>query len=229
MPSDSISSGTRACSRCRQKKVHCGREVPSCRTCEKVGVSCSYPSTNARYAVSRIRSCTECRRQRLGCNRKRPCSSCASSGVECLYTNAENLGDELTRESEAGGLSSHELTDPQYPSVTVTDTNPVPDLQNQSILLASDPFPANVTPLHPSIPQIWLLWHTYLENVDPLYKILHAPSFERMLLRGIQDLQSMNPDVETLLFAVYFAGIVSSTEEDCLHKFKEPKLVLLKR
>jgi hypothetical protein len=232
MPFESISSGARACSRCRRKKVHCGREVPSCRACEEASVNCSYPSTNARYAVSRVRSCTECRRQRARCDKKRPCSSCMSSRVECLYTNAENLGADGAGEPEAGGASAislPELTDPQHPAATVTRTTSAPDFRTPSILLSSDLFPAVVTSLHPSIPQIWLLWHIYSENVDPLYKIFHAPSFERELLRGVQDLRAMNADVETLLFAVYFAGIVSLTNEDCLDKFDETKLVLLKR
>lgn len=222
-------SGTRPCSRCRQKKVCCGREVPSCRACEKVGVNCSYPSTNTRYAVSRMRSCNECRQQKMKCDRKRPCSSCASSGIECLYTNVENPGAEQAGESEADGLSSNEATHPQYIAATLVDKTSVTDVRNQSTLLASDLFSTSVTLLHPSVPQIWLLWHTYLRNVDPLYKILHAPSFERLLLRGVQDVQTLNANVETLLFAVYFAGIVSSTNEDCLAKFNETKLVLLNR
>jgi hypothetical protein len=155
-----------------------------------------------------------------------------SSGVECLYTNTENLGANGAGEPEAGevlAIPLHELSSPQRPAATVTNTIFAPDFRNPSVLLASDPFPADVTLLHPSIPQIWLLWHTYSENVDPLYKIFHAPSFERQLLRGVQDLQAVNADVETLLFAVYFAGIVSLTNEDCLDKFNEARIVLLKR
>jgi hypothetical protein len=212
MSSISPSNGTRACAQCRRKKMRC-----------------DHPSTKARYSVSRVRSCIECRRHRAKCDRKRPCSSCTSSGVECLYTNAEIRVAHGAEIPEASAISPNESTDLRRPSTTVTETDSAHGFRRPIILLASDPLSADVTPLHPSIPQIWLLWHTYLEDVDPLYKIFHAPSFEKKLLHGVQDLQALNGDVETLLFAVYFAGIVSLTNDDCLDKFNEAKLVLLKR
>jgi hypothetical protein len=134
-------------------------------------------------------------------------------------------GEEEPETGELSALSAHETTGPDSLAATFkASDSPYP-----SVLLASDPFPINVTQMHPSIPQIWLLWHAYLENVDPLYKIFHAPSCQVELLRVVQNLQAINADVETLLFAVYFAAIGSLTYEDCMHKFKEEKLVLLKR
>lgn len=70
----------------------------------------------------------------------------------------------------------------------------------------------------------------YTENVDPLYKIFHAPSFRKELLNvAVHDLQEIDGDIETLLFAVYFAATVTLTNEEWMDKFKERKIVLLKR
>jgi hypothetical protein len=228
MPLGPTAGAAHPCSRCRRRKIHCGRQLPSCRTCEQASDNCSYPSSNARYTVNRVRSCTECRRQRARCDRKRPCTSCISSQVECRYTDTESMradGEEEPETGEPSALSSHETTGPDSSAATFKAS----DSLYPSVLLASDPFPINITPMHPSIPQIWLLWHAYLENVDPLYKLFHAPSCQVELLRVVQNLQAINADVETLLFAVYFAAIGSLTYEDCMHKFKEEKLVLLKR
>lgn len=218
---------TKACSQCRRKKVLCGREEPSCEACQKTSVDCDYPTTTARYGVSRVRSCIACRRQRARCDRKNPCSSCTKSGVECRYTDArassvdERVGDQAQEQL-------HQRTGPtQESSLTGTDTNS--SSADKSIFLAYDPFSADVKSLHPSIPQIWLLWHTFLQNVDPLYKIFHAPSFERQLLQEVQSFPEINEDVETLLFAVYFAAIVSLVDEECVKKLKGTKMVLLKR
>ncbi|KAF2431990.1 hypothetical protein EJ08DRAFT_158710 [Tothia fuscella] len=225
--SSSNANGARACCRCREKKIHCGREKPSCKACDSFGVNCAYPSTNDRYAVSRVRSCIECRRQRAKCDRKRPCSSCVTSKVKCIYTAASVGGGESTAESDSGAVGTNAF---QNLITTTTNRTYSPDNLNPAILLGSDAHPAIVTPLHPSNPaQIWMLWHIYMKNVDSLYKIFHAPSFEKQLFRGVQNLQTIDADVETLLFAVYFAAITSVTNEDCQDRFSESKIVLLKR
>lgn len=105
-------------------------------------------------------------------------------------------------------------------------------IQYPSTLLENDPdsISIDVKPPHPTVPQIWVLWTVYTENVDPLYKIFHVPSFHKQLLKAVQeDLQDMDADAETLLFAVYFAATVSLTEEECLEKFNEKRILSLKR
>jgi hypothetical protein len=83
--------------------------------------------------------------------------------------------------------------------------------------------------LHPPLIQIWTLWHLFVENVDPLLKIFHAPSFNRQILHVVQDLDSMDAGAETLLFSVFHAAIISITDEECLQVLKEPRVELLER
>lgn len=221
-----------ACLTCRQKKIHCDRRSPACSPCSKNGLDCSYPLTNSRYIVSRERSCKECRRRRAKCDRKRPCSSCAITGVDCVYAAAEKLDHENDIARISGGTatsSSPSRRDNSVPANTssAVDQNRLPVYP--SILLGNDPMSVNLTELHPTIAHIWLLWHSFTENVEPLFKLFHAPSIHKQLLLAVQDLGSIDGDLETLVFAIYFAAIVVQDDGECLIKFRQSKIDLLKK
>jgi hypothetical protein len=98
-----------------------------------------------------------------------------------------------------------------------------------SVLLGNDLEPINLTKLHPSLAQTWMLWHVFVENVDPLFKIFHAPSLQKQILSAAQDIDSIDGDLETLLFAVYFAATVVQDDAECVSKYKQPKMDLLQR
>lgn len=63
--------------------------------------------------------------------------------------------------------------------------------------------------LHPPEARIFTLWQLYLENVDPLLKLLHVPTNQRQLLRASTHLDNIPPPVEALMFAIYFAAVTS--------------------
>jgi hypothetical protein len=221
-----------ACSSCHEKRILCDRQLPSCNSCTKTALNCTYPATNSRYAARRFQSCQECRRRRIKCDKKRPCGSCVITEVGCVY------GAVRTIDSQSS-ISP-------IPRITVTDPVPVPGENAYStpirsatdevrlpvypsLLLGNDLEPTNLTELHPSIAQIWLLWHVFVENVDPLFKLFHAPSLQKQLLLAAQDMDSIEADLETLLFAVYFAATVVQDDAECISKYKQPKMDLLKR
>jgi Fungal Zn(2)-Cys(6) binuclear cluster domain len=221
-----------ACLTCRQKKIHCDRRSPSCSPCSKNGLDCSYPPTNSRYVVRRERSCKECRRRRAKCDRKRPCGSCAITRVDCVYTTAERRDHENDLPRISGGTANGSSISRRDNSVSTNTSSAVdqggPPLY-PSMLLGNDPMPVNLTELHPTIAHIWLLWHCFIENVEPLFKLFHAPSIHKQLLFAVQDLGSIDGDLETLIFAVYFAAIVVQDDGECLVNFGRSKMELLKR
>lgn len=71
--------------------------------------------------------------------------------------------------------------------------------------------------------------HLYVENVDPLVKLFHARSFHQQFLNVVGNWDALDLDTETLLFAIYFAVIVSLSNEDCLDRLKGSKVELLER
>lgn len=63
--------------------------------------------------------------------------------------------------------------------------------------------------LHPPEARIFSLWQIYLENVDPLLKLLHVPTTQRQVLRASSHLDNIPPPVEALMFAIYYAAVTS--------------------
>lgn len=67
----------------------------------------------------------------------------------------------------------------------------------------------NLQKCHPLPSHATFLWSVYLENVDPLLKIIHVPTMEAILREARRNPEKLAPGQETLVFAVYFAAIVS--------------------
>ena len=93
----------------------------------------------------------------------------------------------------------------------------------------STPSSESITDLHPSPVQIFRLWQTFIDNVNPLVKIFHAPSIQQQVLEASGDLENVPKGMEALMFAIYATAIVSLSEVDCVSMFGEDKQVLLAR
>lgn len=87
----------------------------------------------------------------------------------------------------------------------------------------------SVTALHPGPVEIFKLWQCYIENVNPLIKILHVPSTQKDLLSHSGDLTNIPKSMEALMFAIYSMAITSLENDQCLSTFGEPKDELLPR
>lgn len=83
--------------------------------------------------------------------------------------------------------------------------------------------------LHPSPVHIFRLWQTYLDNVNPLTKLFHAPSIQQQLLEATANLENLPKGLEALMFGIYAMAIASLKDDECQKAFGEGKLVLLSR
>ena len=69
--------------------------------------------------------------------------------------------------------------------------------------------------LLPSVSQSQLLWQTYLENVDPFFKILHPPTVSKLIQQSMGKFSFLGDTrVEALLFALCLAAVTTFSEED---------------
>lgn len=75
--------------------------------------------------------------------------------------------------------------------------------------MSTAPEPGGLGHLHPSEAKVFNLWQIYLENVDPLLKLLHVPTTQRQLLRATGHLDAIPPPMEALMFAIYYAAVTS--------------------
>lgn len=85
------------------------------------------------------------------------------------------------------------------------------------------------TILHPNPLQIFKLWQTYLENVNPLIKIVHTPTLQPQILEAIGDLPGIGKELEALIFAIYCIALVSLRADEVEKSFGESKKKLLSR
>lgn len=87
----------------------------------------------------------------------------------------------------------------------------------------------NLKDLHPSPVHIFRLWQTFLDNINPLIKIFHAPTVQQKVLDAAADLDNIPKNTEALLFSIYAAAIISLYDSECQKLFGEDKAVALAR
>ncbi|CAK7567953.1 MAG: hypothetical protein SEPTF4163_005931 [Sporothrix epigloea] len=88
---------------------------------------------------------------------------------------------------------------------------------------------ASVTALHPAPAQIFRLWQTYLENVDPLLKVTHTPSLQSRIIDAVgrPSLENIDSTLEALMFSIYCVAVYSMTPSECQAAFGSSKQSLL--
>ena len=107
--------------------------------------------------------------------------------------------------------SDEDFSRPAMPSAVIT----APD--HQGFILGYSSSDVNLKGLHPLPSQIPFYWETFLENVHPLTKLIHAPTMSKFIKEVQNNLDSLNRSTEALMFAIYFATITSlNLEEVCL-------------
>ena len=67
--------------------------------------------------------------------------------------------------------------------------------------------------LHPLPAHVPFLWQIYLENVEPLVKVLHIPTMDK-LIRRLRQRVDLSPGDEALVFAIYYAAVTSMEAEE---------------
>lgn len=81
----------------------------------------------------------------------------------------------------------------------------------------------------PSPEQVPIYWKTYVTGVDPLLKILHAPSVKDAFMSAQFSLAGLNKASQALIFAICFAAGSSMSSERTKSSFNEDKDVLMRR
>ncbi|KAG7110669.1 Transcription factor vrtR1 like protein [Verticillium longisporum] len=83
---------------------------------------------------------------------------------------------------------------------------------------------------HPTHAEAMILWATYVDNVEPILKVLHVPSMAKTIDTISKQPGQANKADESLVFAVYHVAIVSMSDEECLQKLgSTSREVLLQR
>jgi hypothetical protein len=139
----------------------------------------------------------------------------------------KNANPRVQVEDIKGILNDSEDDDPDYPSPETVHSNSTSN--HQGFVLGMSSENVDMLELHPPPAHVAIYWRFYKENVDPLVKIIHAPSMEPTILEAKSCLDKIHRGLEALLFAVYYGAVTSMWEDECRTFFGEEKSDLLKR
>ncbi|RAL12218.1 transcription factor domain protein [Aspergillus homomorphus CBS 101889] len=114
-------------------------------------------------------------------------------------------------------------------SVYSDSSEPLPEMDDESSLILGSKTKKKITELHPEALHIFKLWQVFLENVNPLIKILHGPTVQQQIIDATGDLGAVPRGLEALMFCVYCISLISMTSQDVQKAFGHSKTALLSR
>lgn len=112
---------------------------------------------------------------------------------------------------------------------TPKSSSDAPTPQSATVFGSTLSAPKDLRLLHPSPTHISQLCALFIDNADPMFKVLHIPSLRSMVSDAISNVDAIPSGtyVEALLFAMYYAAITTLTREECLQLFNDGKDSLL--
>ncbi|QGA14545.1 hypothetical protein EYB26_002200 [Talaromyces marneffei] len=205
----------------------------------------SVSATSTPDGQAREYSCVSCKKRKTRCDRQSPCSKCLELGTECVpgvrapYSyRKRNRGrpDSLPRPANDTQTNTpgfvqnlwHGLSDKFLaPQATEARTNGSPSLDPIGLVLpGSLGADGDLAQLYPSANHAFILWQKFLENVNPLSKVIHAPSVQPEVIKATTDPSSSSFTSLALLFSIYAAAIMSLTKNDVECLFGQSKEAL---
>ncbi|KAK9420782.1 putative Zn(2)-C6 fungal-type domain-containing protein [Seiridium unicorne] len=135
-----------------------------------------------------------------------------------LRAETQKLTDEETLNSEDDGSS---LSAAETQQELLTD--------HHAFVLGYRSCDVDLRKLHPLPSQIPFIWQVYVENVDPLVKILHVPSMNPIIRKIRSDMDNLSPGLEALMFSIYYAAITSLEDDEVKTNFGAEKSHLIKQ
>lgn len=90
---------------------------------------------------------------------------------------------------------------------------------HQGFLFSFSSIAHSLQSYHPPAAQICIYWKIFKENIDPLIKIFHRPSTQKIVAEASKNLDHISKPIEVMMFAIYFAVITSLSEVECIGNF----------
>ena len=88
---------------------------------------------------------------------------------------------------------------------------------------------SNARSRHPPPERIHQLWQIFVENVDPLTKVVHVPTLRPAIQKAASNTETIPRSFEALMFAIYGAAVMSLNNDECQKRLCEPRKTLLSR
>jgi hypothetical protein len=229
----------RSCMACRKRKIKCDREQP-CSYCIKLRLQCVYTDLNRTEKgrpvddlgsrLKRIEMMLERLEQKVTSTANpQPIENDVSRNYDpeedsskSSPRNATGSGKLVLGEGDVRYINSSfwpELDEGDREDIAIAEQSSVGAALfpgHQNFVMDSSTAPEDLQQLHPTGDYIFTLWQIFLENVDPILKLIHVPLTQRQLLWASQNLTRIPPAFESLMFSIYFAA-VTSTQSPASH------------
>lgn len=101
--------------------------------------------------------------------------------------------------------------------------------ESNEFVLGLTPSSNAVQHLHPTTDNIFKLWQVFLDNFNPMTKIVHYPSLQEQLVKATTDLENIPKGLEAMMFTIYNCAVSSLDESECEKMFGEARKSLLSR
>lgn len=124
----------------------------------------------------------------------------------------------LDESSDVESLSSGSC---DSPDVTGTD--------GTALIMGTSSGSTNLQSLHPCPIQVLKLWQIYLDNINPLVKVCHVPTVQRLVFNASDSLYALPQDLEALFFAIYCITVQSLSDEECIAMLGQPRATAIRR
>ncbi|KAL4999934.1 hypothetical protein BDV10DRAFT_193222 [Aspergillus recurvatus] len=239
----------RSCTLCRQRKVKCDRQQP-CSNCTRADTQCVFPPGLGR-APKRPRKAVEARLlaqlSRLESVVKRM-EQQSPDMTSSTGSQPPHDGHDSRIEQQFGRLVIDEMQSCYVSSVAWSqlgdEIEELRDLLHQpssnddqdelsasgmegagpnSALLGYRALAHSLQPYHPSIHQAVVLFDIFNVNVAPLVRVFHMPTLHQLFWDAVASMDSIDRNVEALLFAIYYAAIISLDSTQCLDLLGLPR------
>lgn len=121
----------------------------------------------------------------------------------------------------------HDLIEDEYDRPTIHHAFDIMFEHNDSFPFSVGGPSTSLADSHPSAIQIFQLWQIYINNVNPLLKIIHAPTLQARIVEAGADTENVPKPFDALMFAIYFISVHSMSDEEAERTLGEDKKALL--
>lgn len=73
------------------------------------------------------------------------------------------------------------------------------------------------------------LWLAFVDNFDPLTKIVHVPTLRPAFEKALRDTSQIPKTFEALMFAIFGAAVMTLKDDECQRRFSETRRSILSR
>ncbi|KAH8802543.1 fungal-specific transcription factor domain-containing protein [Xylogone sp. PMI_703] len=229
----------RSCNTCKERKVKCDKTFP-CSACCKSNRRCRYDNAeniSSHRAKSQYRELRKRLAELEATVEKIKPRGPESGDQDVCDQFGELIIDDQGKSRYFNGsfwtsLSSEvqslqlALDNDVDSSDNLSSKSSAPDLSN-GMLFSFSSFAVDLRRQHPPPSIMDQLWNIFIHNFDPMVKVVHKPTMSVLILSAIADISHVTKDLEAVMFAIYYAALITLEPKDIRNLFQtEPSRVI---